>query len=109
MIKVGDKTALTMKQAIYFAENINRENSFNDDPVEITLTDGTVLQVDKSGNVICKTASPGSFATPHETAELLHFFFKAVNNGAINLSPFPAICDLHDWLLEKRLKGKTNE
>lgn len=102
-VKNGDdvKSAFTMKQAFYYAEDINRKRD-NPNETTIELPDGCVLVYDPShGDLVCKQPTPITFATPSQAASIFSFFFEGVERGWVDLSHTPQMRDLHDWLADK--------
>ena len=97
------KSAFTMKQAFYYAEDINRNPTTRLEETTIELPDGCVLVYDPShGDLVCKQPTPITFATPTQAASIFGFFFEGVERGWIDLSHTPQMRDLHDWLVTKQ-------
>ena len=97
------KSAFIMKQAFYFAEDINRDPTTRLEETTIDLPDGCVLVYDPShGDLVCKSPTPITFATPSQAASIFGFFFEGVERGWIDLSYTPQMRDLHDWLVTKQ-------
>lgn len=102
------KSAFTMKQAFYFAEDINRDPTTRLEETTIELPDGCVLVYDPShGDLVCKSPTSITFATPSQAVSIFGFFFEGVKRGWIDLSYTPQMRDLYDWLVTKREAPKV--
>lgn len=96
------KSAFTMKQAFYYAENLNHPKKLETETT-IELPDGCVLVYDPShGDLVCKSPTSITFATPSQAAKIFGFFFEGVERGWIDLSHQPQMRNLHDWLVTKQ-------